>query len=140
MQVTLRELIHEYADENSPIIHCAADVAAECKFIADCSKECMVVFYLSTKHRILAREIVSVGIINASLIHPREVYRSAIHINAQSIVIAHNHPSGEAELSNADCEVTELIKKAGEIIGIELLDHIVVTPNRYSSYKETHGG
>jgi DNA repair protein RadC len=94
------------------------------------------VFYLDTKHRILAREIVSVGIINASLIHPREVFRSAVHINAESIIMVHNHPSGEPELSSADIEITQQIQKAGETLGIELLDHIVVAGDKYKSWKE----
>jgi len=136
MQVTLRELIHEYSGENRPALKQPADVIPECKLIAECSKEVMLVFYLDTKHRILAREIVSVGIINASLIHPREVFRSAVHINAQSIIMVHNHPSGEPELSSADIEVTNLIKQAGEILGIELLDHIVIAGDKYKSWKE----
>jgi len=136
MQVTLRELIHEYYGQNRPLIHQAGDLIPECKLISECSKEVMLVFYLDTKHRILAREIVSVGIINASLIHPREVFRSAVHINAQSIIMVHNHPSGEPELSSADIEVTQLIAKAGEILGIELLDHIVIAGDKYKSWKE----
>ena len=136
MQVTLRELIHEYYGEHRPLIHQAGDLIPECKLIAECSKEVMLVFYLDTKHRILAREIVSVGIINASLIHPREVFRSAVHINAQAIIMVHNHPSGEAELSGADREVTDAIQKAGDVLGIELLDHIVIAGDTYKSWKE----
>jgi DNA repair protein RadC len=136
MQVTLRELIHEYDGENRPHIKQAGDLIPECKLISECSKEILLVFYLDTKHRILAREIVSVGIINASLIHPREVFRSAVHINAESIIMVHNHPSGEPELSSADIEITQQIQKAGETLGIELLDHIVVAGDKYKSWKE----
>jgi DNA repair protein RadC len=136
MQVTIREMLYEYPADKKPRIMCAADAAAEAKFISEASKEFMVCFYLNTKHDILAREIVSVGLINASLIHPREVFRSAIHINAQSVVMVHNHPSGEAEFSSADIEVTNVIAQAGEVLGIELLDHIVVAGAGYKSAKE----
>jgi len=137
MQVVLRELIHEYERENRPQFHCAADIALELRFIKDQPKEFMVVFFLDTKHKVLAREIVSIGIINASLIHPREVFRSAIHINAHSIALGHNHPSGEAKFSADDNHVTELLSKAGELLGIELLDHVVVGEKGYESAKET---
>jgi len=137
MQVTIRELIHEYPAHAGPRFSCAADIAIELKFIEESPREIMVVFYLDTKNRVIAREIVSVGILNASLIHPREVFRSAIHINAQSIVMVHNHPSGEAEFSDADTEVTKCIAEAGSILGIELLDHVIVAGNGYKSAKET---
>jgi len=136
MQVTIRELIHEYPAHEGPKFSTADDVAIESRFISDASKEFMVAFYLDTKNRVIAREIVSVGILNASLIHPREVFRSAIHCNAHAIVLVHNHPSGSAEPSQQDKEVTQLLCKAGEIIGIELLDHVVVGADGYKSAKE----
>jgi DNA repair protein RadC len=136
MQVTIRELIHEYPAHEGPKFSTADDVAIESRFISDASKEFMVAFYLDTKNRVIAREIVSVGILNASLIHPREVFRSAIHCNAHAIVLVHNHPSGSAEPSQQDKEVTQLLCKAGEIIGIELLDHVIVAGSNVTSLKE----
>jgi DNA repair protein RadC len=136
MQVTIRELIHDYPAHEGPKFSCAADIAKECKFISEVSKECMVAFYLDTKNRVIAREILSVGILNASLIHPREVFRSAIHCNAHSVVLVHNHPSGSTEASGADKDVTNLLYQAGEILGIELLDHIIVAGEQYMSFKE----
>jgi DNA repair protein RadC len=136
MQITLRELIHEYNKGEEPKISTAEDIYKECKEILNMSKEVMVAFYLDTKSKVMAREIISVGILNASLIHPREVFRSAIFCNANSIIIAHNHPSDDHTPSGSDTEVTKLLFKAGELLGIELLDHVVVSTSGYTSSKE----
>ena len=136
MQVTLRELIHEYPAHNGPFFQCADDVRDELNHIAEASKEIFVAFYLDTKHRVIAREIIGVGIINASLIHPREVFRSAIFCNAQSIILAHNHPSGNIAPSSNDLDVTQLLIAAGNIIGIDVLDHVIVGGSEMHSMKE----
>ncbi len=102
-----------------------------CKEMADLKdslKEVFVVFHLNTANLIISREIVSIGILNACIIHPREIFRTAIMRNANSIVVAHNHPSGELEPSTEDVKITMQLKKAGDIIGIKLLDHIIVGP------------
>ena len=136
MQVTLKELVHEYPTHNGPVFKTAEDVYTETKNMHDCSKEIFTVFYLNCKNRVIARETVSVGIIDASLIHPREVFRTAVHVNAHAIVITHNHPSGDKTPSSNDKEVTELLTKAGEILGIKILDHLIVTTNGYTSFAE----
>jgi len=138
MQVTLRQLIHEYEHENRPHVSGPEDIAREAAFISECSKECFVVFYLDCKKKMLAREIVSVGIIDASLIHPREVFRSAVHINAHTIILCHNHPSGNTEFSSADIDVTKLLIQAGEILGIGVVDHVLVAGTSWANMRREH--
>jgi DNA repair protein RadC len=106
------------------------------KIDIDFSKENFIVFTLDTKHRVIDYYVISVGILDASLIHPREVFRNAIKDNAQSIIIAHNHPSGVLTPSDADKEVTECLKKAGELIGISVLDHIIFCEDSFISMIE----
>lgn len=89
-------------------------------------KEYFVVFYLTTRNQIIAREIISIGILNQCLIHPREVFRGAIVRNCHSIILAHNHPSGDTSPSDEDIKVTKRLQDAGDILGIEVLDHVIV--------------
>lgn len=99
-------------------------------------KEHFAVFFLDARSRVVKREIVSVGILNASLIHPREVFEPAVRNLAAQIIVAHNHPSGEIEPSEEDILITKKLRSAGEILGIELLDHVIVSKNGYLSLKE----
>jgi DNA repair protein RadC len=99
-------------------------------------KEHFFVLFLDGSHKIISKEVVSVGIATRSLVHPREVFRTAIVKNAIAIIVAHNHPSGNLELSPDDIEVTERLLKAGEIIGINILDHVIISRQGYISFKE----
>jgi DNA repair protein RadC len=112
------------------VYHYFADRLAEKK------KEYFYALCLDTKHRIIHEELVSVGILDASLIHPREVFRPAIQAAAHSVILVHNHPSGEPEPSSNDIEVTKLLKEAGNVVGIEVLDHIIIGGNEFFSINE----
>ncbi|MFZ2969993.1 MAG: JAB domain-containing protein [Minisyncoccia bacterium] len=79
---------------------------------------------------------VSVGSLNASIVHPREVFSEAIKNKAASVIFAHNHPSGDTEPSEDDLEITKRLIEAGKILGIEIIDHIIVTKNGFLSFKE----
>lgn len=132
----LSELETKY---NQPIaMTCARDVVNELKDISEYHKEAFVVLHLNTKKKIISREIISIGILYACLIHPREVFRAAIINNAHSIILAHNHPSGDPTPSNEDQNVTLKIIEAGDILDIPLLDHVIVGKNtdEYYSFKE----
>lgn len=94
--------------------------------IGDEDREVLLVLCLNMKNKIIAVHRCHVGSINASIVHPREVFKSAILNNASSIVMAHNHPSFDPTPSNEDFQVTKRIVEAGNILGIELLDHIIV--------------
>jgi len=79
-------------------------------------------------------DLISLGILDKTIAHPREIFRLAILQGIKSIIIAHNHPSGKIEFSAEDLKITKQIKKAGEIVGINMLDHLIVTKNSYNSY------
>ena len=99
-------------------------------------KEHFVVLYLNTKNQLIYEETISIGILNANLVHPREVFKPAIEHLAASIIVVHNHPSGETEPSQDDIEVTKRIKEVGKIMGIEVLDHVIIAGNKVFSFKE----
>ena len=91
---------------------------------------------LDTKNNITGIFTVSTGSLNSSIVHPREVFKRAVLQNAASIIICHNHPSGDATPSSEDISITKRLHEAGEILGIKLLDHIIIGDNKYTSLKE----
>ena len=99
-------------------------------------REVLLVLCLNTKNDVVAIHRCHVGSLNSSIVHPREVFKSAILNNAASIIISHNHPSFNCSPSSEDIEVTKRIQEAGILLGIELLDHIIVTPSTFLSLKE----
>lgn len=100
-------------------------------------EEHFVCLFLNTKNRVIGRQTLSIGSLNASIVHPREVFRAAIRRSSASILCAHNHPSGDPTPSPEDVALTRRLAEAGELLGIELLDHLVIGDNRYTSLKET---
>lgn len=105
-------------------------------FLEYCDREQLVVCSLDTKNQPTAMEVVSVGTVNSSLIHPREVFKTSILSNASSVIIFHNHPSGDPTPSEEDKNITRRLKEAGQILGIEVLDHIIVADDKFCSLKE----
>lgn len=99
-------------------------------------RESFRVILLDTKNHVLGIETVSLGSLNASIVHPREVFRHAIRRSAAAIILVHNHPSGDPTPSREDLEVTRRIRDAGELLGIGVLDHLVIGDNRFISLKE----
>lgn len=122
-------------------ITCAADIAKILQRIlaaeheTDQDKEHFWVIGLNTRNKINYIELNSLGILDGCQIHPREVYRLAIMKACSSIIIAHNHPSGNLEPSTGDFLITETLRKASEIMGITLLDHILITKDNHYSFK-----
>lgn len=112
----------------------AADVLRV--FIGESDREKFVALMLNTKNEVIGVDIISVGTVNSSIVHPREVFKSAILNNATSIIVGHNHPSGSIVPSQEDIDVTERLKQAGELIGIEVLDHVIVADYKHLSFKE----
>lgn len=123
-------------DKKSALLLSPQDVWEELKDIRDHKKEHFVVFYLDTRNQEIKHETISVGTLNASLIHPREVFEPAIKHNAAQILAAHNHPSGSTEPSVEDREVTKRLVEAGKILGIEVVDHVIVSKSGFASFKE----
>lgn len=89
--------------------------------------------YLNHHYQLIHDEVISLGTINASLVHPREVFRPAIEHSASAIIIAHNHPSGKITASEDDIKITKKLQEAGNLLGIELLDHLIIANNKYIS-------
>lgn len=100
------------------------------------TKEHFVCLFLNTKNHVIGQETLSIGSLNASIVHPREVFQAAIKRNSAAIVCAHNHPSGDPTPSPQDIEITKRLVEAGEIIGIDVLDHIIIGDKGYISLKE----
>lgn len=118
-------------------INSPADVADLLRdFIGDPDREMMIVVCLDTKSQPTNISIVSIGTLNSSLVHPRELFKIAILANSNSIIIAHNHPSSDTTPSQEDIQVTKRLVAAGEILGIEILDHVILGDNQYASLKE----
>lgn len=102
----------------------------------DKDREHFIVVSLDTKNQPVSINICHIGSLNASIVHPREVMKSAILSNAASILVGHNHPSGKVEPSREDIDVTKRLVEAGKIIGIDVIDHIIVGEEKYISLKE----
>lgn len=115
------------------------DVWQELKDIRDNKKEHFVIFFLDARNQEIKKEIISVGTLTANIVHPREVFEPAILNLTAQIIIAHNHPSGCAEPSEDDLKITKKLIEAGEILGIEIIDHIIVSKNSFYSFKESGG-
>lgn len=117
----------------------AAEVVKE--YLKDADREYLGVICLNTKNKILNISTVHIGALNKSIAHPREVFKTAILSNAASIIIFHNHPSGDTTPSNEDKDITQRIKECSNILGISLLDHIIVgydTESYFSMKKECY--
>ncbi|ETT82460.1 DNA repair protein radC-like protein [Viridibacillus arenosi FSL R5-213] len=99
-------------------------------------QEHFVVLFLNVKNQIIHKQTIFIGSLNASIVHPREIFREAVKRSAASLVCAHNHPSGNPAPSPEDIEVTKRIQEAGYIIGIELLDHVIIGDHQFISLKE----
>ncbi|OGF26395.1 hypothetical protein A2331_06515 [Candidatus Falkowbacteria bacterium RIFOXYB2_FULL_34_18] len=103
------------------------------KDMRDLPKEYLRGIYLNSRYKLIHDEVISVGTLTANIIHPREIFKPAIEHSAAAIIIAHNHPSGSPTPTKSDIEITKQIVKAGKILGIDLLDHIIIAKNKYSS-------
>lgn len=103
----------------------------------DPEREMCAVVHLNTKHIPLGHSLVSIGSVNESIVHPREVFRAAVAMAAYAVVLMHNHPSGDPSPSAADRSITEKLKSAGEVLQIKLLDHVIIgAAGRSFSFRE----
>ena len=102
------------------------------KALREESKEHFIVLHLDTKNRIACKETVSIGSLDQSIVHPREVFKTALLSNAASIILIHNHPSGDTQPSTADLVITKRLSECGQLLGIKVLDHIIIGDSFYS--------
>jgi len=134
----LSKRVLEVNDTSSPTISNAKDAVAQLTDLRDLKKEHFVVLYLNARNQLVHKETVSIGTLNANLVHPREVFEPAIKHSAANIIVAHNHPSGDSKPSEDDLEITKRLTEAGKIMGIEIADHIIVAKNSHLSFKEEY--
>lgn len=120
------------------VIRTAQDAYNHLRGMQNLSKEHLRGLYLNSHNRIIHDEVISIGTITTNIVHPREVFRPAIEYNAVAIVLAHNHPSGNTMPSAEDIEITQQLIKAGKLIGINVLDHVIITKDAYVSIKANY--
>ncbi|WP_066638386.1 RadC family protein [Desulfolucanica intricata] len=134
--VEIGQRLDKFKAIENPVIKAPQDVAdllmGEMRYL---DREHFCVVLLNTKNQVLYQETVSIGTLNSSAVHPREVFKNAIKRNAACIILVHNHPSGDPTPSREDIEVTKRLKEAGKIVGIEVLDHLVIGNGRFVSLK-----
>jgi len=126
-----------FKEDKKPVIESAKDVAK--LFVSEMSileKEHFKGIYLDSRKRIIKQETIFVGSLNESVVHPREIFKIALEENAAAIILLHNHPSGDPSPSKFDIEITKELIKAGELLGIQVLDHIIIGGEKYVSLKE----
>ena len=121
----------EYSEQ--PVIDSPDKAADQLSDIRDKKQEYFVCLTLDGANRLISKRIITIGTLTSSLVHPREVFAEAISDRAASIIVAHNHPSGNLQSSDADRQVTERLKEAGVLLGINLVDHIIVTSKDFVS-------
>lgn len=123
----------EHNPTTAAMLRTAKDVYQYLQDMRTLPKEHMRGLYLNAHFKLIHDEVISIGTINSSLIHPREVFKPGIEYGAAAVILAHNHPSGVVEPSAADIEVTRQLVAAGKLIGIHLIDHVIIGPNSFKS-------
>ena len=129
---------HAISKRAGKAIKCAKDVYEYAlPLLSGKDKEHFMILHLDSKSRVIKDEIISIGILNASLVHPREVFKSAIKESANAIVLVHNHPSGDAEPSKVDEDVTSRLNETGKLLKIKVIDHVIIGKDNYYSFRES---
>jgi DNA repair protein RadC len=130
------EVAAHYLDKSAPLSS-SAHVAELFAFLQHETKEHFLALHLDSKNRLLCLELVSVGSLNAAVVHPREVYKSALLSSAAAVIFLHNHPSGDTAPSAEDRELTSRLSQAGELLGIRVLDHVIIGCERCFSFADS---
>lgn len=120
-------------DLSLPVIRTATEIYDYVKDMHNLSKEHLRGIYLNTHYKVIHDEVISIGTVDANIIHPREVFKPAIEHSAVALILVHNHPSGITTPSEADLLVTNQLIKAGKLLGVDLIDHIIVTKDTFTS-------
>ena len=118
---------------NAPVLRTAKDVFNYAIDMRALPKEHLRGIYLNTHYKVIRDEVISIGTVDTNILHPREVFRPALEYAAAAVILVHNHPSGEVEPSQADIAITEQLIEAGAMLGIDLVDHVVVTRDGFKS-------
>jgi DNA repair protein RadC len=123
-------------EETLPIIHSIKDVIAQFSYLREKTREHLAALYLNARNEVIFKKHLFVGTLDTNICHPREIFKHALTQNAASIILVHNHPSGDPEPSKSDLEITRRIIEAGKIMGIDVLDHIIITKTKTFSFKK----
>jgi DNA repair protein RadC len=124
---------YEKNDASAPVIRTASDVFDYVTDMRELSKEHLRGIYLNAHYKVIHDEIISIGTVDTNIIHPREVFRPALEYAAVAVILVHNHPSGNTAPSDADIAITKQLVEAGSLIGIDLVDHVIVTRTAFAS-------
>lgn len=134
----VKEIASRYHNEElkpGVAFNCASQVFAHFnQKLSSEMQEHFFVIFLDTKNRVIKEKLIFLGTLNQSIVHPREIFAAAIEHRASSIIIAHNHPSGDSNPSNQDISVTKRLVDVGEIVGIKILDHVIIGHNNFFSF------
>lgn len=125
-----------HGEESREFVRGPEDVYAATADLRDARKEHFVTFYLNARHQVITRETVSIGSLNASIVHPREVFEPAVRHSSAAIILVHNHPSGETDPSDDDLALTRRLVQVGDLLGIPVVDHIIVGKRGFTSLKQ----
>ena len=139
LQRVSTHLVRESVSTELDLVSTPEDAAKVVRDLFDfdhLDREQFVALALNTKNRVVGAWVVSVGSLSASIVHPRELFKPAVMLSAASMVIAHNHPSGDPTPSSADVQLTRRLSKGGDVLGIELLDHVVVGDDGIASLRD----
>ena len=123
-------------EETLPKIESIKDVIAQFSYLREKHREHLAALYLNARNEIVFKKHLFVGTLDANICHPREIFERALTNHASSVILVHNHPSGDSEPSKADLEITKRLTEAGKIMGIDVLDHIIITKTKVFSFKE----
>jgi len=129
------ELIREKVYEKGPVLKEPEDVFGFVKEIAFKDREHFLVILLNTKNEVLGIETVSIGSLNSAIVQPREIFKAAILANSASVILVHNHPSGDLEPSKEDLKSTKKLQEAGNLLNIPVIDHLIINSREYLSFK-----
>jgi DNA repair protein RadC len=128
--------ILKLGEETLPKIESVKDVIAQISYLREKTREHLVALYLNARNEVVFKKHLFVGTLDANICHPREIFKHALEKNAASVILVHNHSSGDPTPSKADLEITKRIQEAGKIMGIDVLDHVIISKNKIFSFKE----
>ncbi|WP_093337116.1 RadC family protein [Salibacterium halotolerans] len=135
--IELGRRIYTYHEEERWVIRSPEDVSGlvmeEMRFL---TQEHFVILCLNTKNQVIHKQTLFIGSLNSSIVHPREVFKEALRRSAAAVICVHNHPSGDPGPSREDIDVTKRLMESGQILGIDVLDHIIIGDRRFTSLKE----
>jgi DNA repair protein RadC len=135
MSYSIAGFVRDHAPSRLVLIRGPEDVATVCKSLQRAQREVFAVLLLNARHELMKRVTVSVGSLNSSIVHPREVFKPAVLASAASIILVHNHPSGDSEPSEEDLSITKRLVEVGELLGIGVLDHVIVAQRGITSLR-----